>query len=192
MTSSHWQVVEVSINPESLNRFSEPHSKRRRAGRHQEHSPKGSVRVASYDARREMSITLAGPGPSDQAISNWLSAAVLEAEGSEDEVPTGEVVEEARRIITKLRDSLPDDTDVYPMDKGEIALSVFGRSGNAYLLVLEPDGGALCIVTVDGVSRRARYQTSARLPDNFLKDGLDEVRPAAKYSFPEPTSYPCP
>ena len=86
------------------------------------------------------------------------------------------MADETKRIVLGLRTYLSSNTDVYTMEDGEIAVEVFGSPGRGFLLVCEPAGGALCIVTVDGVSRRARYESSAILPDNFLKDGLRDVQ----------------
>ena len=87
------------------------------------------------------------------------------------------VLSEAKRIVLQLRTRLPANTDIYSMDDGKVAVELYGSSGRGFLLVCEPKGSALCIVTVNGVSRRARYQTSRDLPDGFVSDGLKAVRP---------------
>ena len=53
---------------------------------------------------------------------------------------------------------------------------VAGEAGCAFLLVCEPGGSALCVVTANGVSWRARYKTSQGLPDNFVREGIGDVR----------------
>ena len=42
-------------------------------------------------------------------------------------------------------------------------------------LYCEPDRSALCLVTVNRVSRRARYQDSGRLPDCFVEEALRDL-----------------
>ena len=92
------------------------------------------------------------------------------------EMPSGkEVKAEAIRILTQLRDWLPANVDVYTIDEKNIAIEVFGPPRNGLLLVCEEGGGAVCFVTVDGTPRRARYKSSALLPDGFIREGLQSV-----------------
>lgn len=115
----------------------------------------------------------------DEVIDNWFRA--LSEETSDASLPmlSERVLDEARRIVRALRRQLPLDTDVYPMDEGKVAIELYGEFGHGFLLVCEPGGSALCIVTVDGISRRARYESSSVLPDGFLQEGLRDVRPVS-------------
>ena len=91
-------------------------------------------------------------------------------------VPTQAVVDEAKRIARGLDQTLLDECDVYTLEEGKIAIEVFGLPGHGFLLICEPGGNALCIVTERGVSRRARYESSSSLPDGFLHEGLADAR----------------
>ena len=143
----------------------------------------GAAPEFAVESEPGMFEQVARPDLTDQMIRDWLHATEEEARQSNDIVLTKDVIREAERIISKLRNCLPLDTDIYPIAGGSVAVEVFGREGFAYLLVCEPGGSALCIVTVNGVSRRARYESSGRLPDGFLREGIEEVRPATEPLF---------
>ena len=112
----------------------------------------------------------------DEQVNSWFSGLEDDAADAGNSVPAENVINEAKRIVTGLGSYLPDSTDVYTMEGGKIAVELFGTTGRGFLLVCEPNGGALCVVTVDGKSRRARYETSTILPDGFLREGLLGVR----------------
>lgn len=121
-------------------------------------------------------------------VNSWFADLSQEAEDIGEPTPSGSVIEEAKRIVLSLRSQLPEDTDVYLMDGGKIAIEVYGDLGYAFLLVCEPGGSALCVVTVNGVSRRARYESSSILPDCFVCEGLTDVQQVAQgdHGFPAP------
>ena len=98
-------------------------------------------------------------------------------ESMEDEhaVPPEEVIGEARRIVSRMLRLWPREYDVYPMDHQRVAVEVDGGFGRRVMLLCEPGGSALCIVTVDRVSRRARYEDSSGLPDGFMLDALKDM-----------------
>ena len=113
--------------------------------------------------------------PVDELIDEWFVGLEDNADSAGIPTPSQSVVDEARRIVLGLRRLLPADTDVHTWDDGEVAVEVFGARGRGFLLLCESGGGALCVVTVDKVARRARYESSANLPDGFLREGLQEV-----------------
>lgn len=107
--------------------------------------------------------------------TSWFNGLQSDATESGNSMPSQSVVDETKRIVIGLRPHLPATTDVYTMEGGEIAVEVFGKQGRGFLLVCEPAGGALCAITIDNVSRRARYESSNTLPDGFLREGLQAV-----------------
>ncbi len=109
-------------------------------------------------------------------VDKWFLSLVEEVSAEEEHL-SERVLREAKRIVHGLRKGLPVDTDIYPMDGGKVAVELYGESGYGFLLVCEPEGSALCVVTVGSVSRRARYEDSSVLPDGFLREGLKAVRP---------------
>ncbi len=112
-------------------------------------------------------------------VDGWFNALTEDAADTGEPMPSKSVFNEAKRIAHGIRSQLPTTTDVYLMDGGKIALELYGDFGHGFLLVCEPGGSALCIVTVDGVSRRARYENSSVLPDGFISEGLSDVLPKA-------------
>ena len=109
-------------------------------------------------------------------VDGWFARMSQEADATGDSMPSENDVEEAKRIVQALWEHLPNDTDIYLMEERKVAIEVHGKPGRAFLLVCEPGGSALCIVTVNGVSRRARYESSLNLPDCFILEGLGEVQ----------------
>ena len=130
-----------------------------------------------WGRRRNPSRSTSGSPVTDDVIDGWF---LKLAEEATVDGPTlsKRVLNEAKRIVRRLRRELPLDADIYPMDEGKVAIELFGDFGRGFLLVCEPGGSALCIVTVGGVSRRARYDSSTDLPDGFLHEGLKDMRPA--------------
>ena len=130
-------------------------------------------------SRRRNPIRSTNEAPvTDDVIDDWFLALAEEAT-TEGATLSKQVLDEAKRIVRGLRKELPLNTDIYPMDEGKVAIELYGAFGHGFLLVCEPGGSALCIVTVGGVSRRARYDNSTGLPDGFLHEGLRDVRPDA-------------
>ena len=107
---------------------------------------------------------------------HWFDGIEKDATVAGNPVPPQSVIDEAKRIVRGMDQRLMYDCDVYSLEEGKIAIEIFGAPGNGLLLVCEPGGSALCIVTELGVSRRARYESSSILPDGFLKEGLAAVR----------------
>ena len=81
----------------------------------------------------------------------------------------------ARRLIHEMYSISPRRFMVYPMPEGYIAID--GRNGRdrAVMLMCGSSGDARCIVTIDGEDRRAIYSTSQRLPDDFVRQALNEL-----------------
>ena len=111
--------------------------------------------------------------PAVTAMFRDFEADALEAV---QQIPSDEVVAELRRIVTAMYRMWPTEYDVYAMDGQTAAMEIQRGPGNgALLLVCEPGRQALCIVTKDSISRRARYQDSTMLPDGFIADGMRDL-----------------
>ena len=130
---------------------------------------------------------LSSPSLTDDVIHSLFQNLVEEAQEPGETMPPDEVIQESKRIVTNLLSELPTDSDIYTETDGKIAIEIFGKLGHAFLLVCEPGGSALCVVTVDCISRRARYDDSTRLPDEFVREGLRDVRPDADHFHSTPT-----
>ncbi len=91
--------------------------------------------------------------------------------------PSDAAIENATRLLPEMYHILPRRFEVYPMPGGEIAIDAPSQYERSVVLLCESDGGALCLVNMDGDHRRARYCNAAKtLPDSFLHDALVELR----------------
>ena len=104
-----------------------------------------------------------------------LEEARNEAREERFPIPSDIAIGNARRLLHAMYTILPRRFEVYPTPDGEIAIDVRGRRGLAVLLLCESDGGMLCLVSMDGAHRRARYSDASMLPDGFVRDALSEL-----------------
>ena len=89
--------------------------------------------------------------------------------------PTQLALSNAKRILRRMYALFGARLEVYPTQDGEVAIVAPGKPRSSVMVLCGPEGGALCMVNMDGVHRRARYSTAANLPDGFLRDALDEL-----------------
>ena len=62
------------------------------------------------------------------------------------------------------------------MPDGEIAVDAHSRKGTKVVVLCASDGGARCLVYIDGDFDRKEYADSDTLPDHFIKDALRRTR----------------
>ena len=117
-----------------------------------------------------------------EATPDWLAEAQKELAEVADEareegypVPSDVAFENARRLLPAVYRMLPRQVAVYPTPDGEICIDVPGELGRSVGLLCESDGGALCLVHIDGEHRRAHYDTTRTLPDGFVREALAEL-----------------
>ena len=65
--------------------------------------------------------------------------------------------------------------EVYPTPDAEVAIDAPGCHGRSVLMSCDSEGGALCLVNMNGERRRARYSTAEALPDGFLREALADL-----------------
>ena len=104
-----------------------------------------------------------------------LDEAVAEAREEGFPAPSDETLEDARRLLLALHDISPRRFEIYPTPDGEIALDAPGGGNCSVVLLCGPDGGALCLVNMDGRHRRAHYSETGGLPDGFIREALEEL-----------------
>ena len=117
----------------------------------------------------------------DQGIADAIACLDDIASDAHDmgyQVPAVGVVAETRRILQEMHKYRSASYDAYSMSEGRVGIGVDGEFGKSMLVVCEPEGTALCVVTVNRVSRHARYDDSSFLPDDFVKQGLRQVWPS--------------
>jgi len=98
-------------------------------------------------------------------------------EASEENFPPPSeiAVSNARRLIKEMYGISRRRFEVYPTPDGEIAIDAPGGHGRSVLLLCDSEGGALCLVNMNGERRRARYSTTEMLPDGFVREALAEL-----------------
>ena len=84
----------------------------------------------------------------------------------------------AKRVLTATRRFSTRRFEVYPTPDGEIAIDM-PIDGGSVLLLCDSDGGALCLVNLNGDKRQKRYASAAELPDGFLIQAMSELEHAA-------------
>ena len=91
-------------------------------------------------------------------------------------VPSGKASDNAKRLLTEMYAISSRRYEVYPTPDGEIAIDAPGGPGRSVILLCASDGGALCLVNMNGRHRRARYSSTERLPDGFIREALTELK----------------
>ena len=90
-------------------------------------------------------------------------------------IPSSAAKMNAERLIKKMYDILPGRFEVYPTPYGEIAIDAPSEKGKSVVVFCNSEGGALCMVNMNGEHRRARYSNTNKLPDSFVRDALTEL-----------------
>ena len=91
-------------------------------------------------------------------------------------IPSGMARENARRLLQAMHRISGRRLEVYPTPDGEVAIDAPGGQGRSVLLLCDSEGGALCLVNMNGKHRRARYADSNGLPDGFVREALAELK----------------
>lgn len=104
-----------------------------------------------------------------------LDEAIAEAGEENFPEPSKTALTNARRLLSAMYRISPRRYEVYPTPDAEIAIDAPGGHGRSVLLLCESDGGALCLVNMNGAHRRARYSSADLLPDGFVREALAEL-----------------
>ena len=130
----------------------------------------------------EPEIQTANPAGSP-VLSGDLQDAMADLHTARDEadeegypLPKEIALSNAERILQRLYALWPIRFEVYPTPDGEIALAAPGGFGRSIMVLCDSEGGALCMVNLNGKHRRARYSSASGLPDGFLREAVDELR----------------
>ena len=92
--------------------------------------------------------------------------------------PSDLAIAEAERVLKATRRFSTRRFEVYPTPDGEIAIDA-PIDGGSVLLLCDSDGGALCLVNLNGDKRQKRYASAAELPDGFLIQAMSELEHGA-------------
>lgn len=104
-----------------------------------------------------------------------LDEATAEAQEEEFAIPSDTALANARRLLLSMYKLSPQRFEVYATPDGEAAIDAPGGRGRSVLLLCDSEGGALCLVNMDGKHRRARYSDTSLLPDGFVREALKEL-----------------
>ena len=90
-------------------------------------------------------------------------------------IPSDTALENAERLLNAMYRISPRRFEVYPTPDGEVAIDAPGGHNRSVLILCDSQGGALCLVNMNGDHRRARYSNSHRLPDGFVREALADL-----------------
>ena len=90
--------------------------------------------------------------------------------------PSDIALENAERLLKEMYGISPRRFEVYPTPDGEIAIDAPDGQGRSVILLCDSEGGALCLVNLNGHHRRARYSTTETLPDGFVHEALGDLK----------------
>lgn len=91
--------------------------------------------------------------------------------------PSEQALQNAERLLIEMYGLSPRRFEVYPTPDSEIAIDAPDGQGQSVILLCDSDGGALCLVNMNGNHRRARYATTKTLPDGFVREALADLKP---------------
>ena len=93
----------------------------------------------------------------------------------EVETPSATAFDNARRLLKAMYRTSPRRFSVYPAAGGHIAIDTRGSKGRIAVVSCGSDGSVLCLATIDGNDRRARYSSAHNLPDAFIREALADL-----------------
>lgn len=104
-----------------------------------------------------------------------LAEAQDDAAEDDLEIPAETAMANAERLLKALYSISPRRYVVYPVSGARVAIDARGSNNRGIVVTCDSDGGALCLVSIDGERRRARYSTTRQLPDGFIREALSSL-----------------
>ena len=123
--------------------------------------------IVSHDER----AALLTPADLKDALQE-LDKVPADAEEDGLGVPSDLAFANAKRLLKAMNRISPRRFVVYPVDDDSIAIDARGSNHCIVVVDCGPNDEALCLVTIDGENRRARYPTARELPDGFIREAL--------------------
>ena len=130
------------------------------------------------DEKSSATAIVSGGASSDgdlYAALHDLRQAAEEASEEGFPAPSDNALANANRLLKEMYGISRRRFEVYPTQDGEIAIDAPGGYGRSVLLLCDSQGGALCLVNMNGKHRRARYSSTETLPDGFVREALTEL-----------------
>ncbi|MDD9820773.1 MAG: hypothetical protein OXR07_07830 [Nitrospira sp.] len=97
--------------------------------------------------------------------------------------PSEQALQNAKRLLIEMYGISPRRFEVYPTPDSEIAIDAPDGQGRSVILLCDSEGGALCLVNMNGNHRRARYATTKTLPDGFVREALAGLQSQRTFSL---------
>ena len=105
-----------------------------------------------------------------------LNEALRDLQGATNEAreegfppPSGIALNNAECLLRGMYAISPRRYEIYPTPDQEIAIDAPGGYGRSVILLCDSDGGALCLVNMNGEHRRARYSSTESCRMCFCK-----------------------
>ena len=121
---------------------------------------------------------------SDDPLNNIDFRAALEdlrrvTNGAVEEgfpMPSSKAQSNAERLLEALYKISPRRFDIYPTPDGEVAIDAHESYGMSVVVLCDGNGEVLCLVNMGERRRYARYSTTDKLPDGFIREALIELK----------------
>ena len=104
-----------------------------------------------------------------------LDEIVEEAREKGFQIPSDLAIGNARQLLEEMYALSPRRFEVYPMPEGKVAIDGAGARGRWLILLCESNGGALCIISIDGEGTDRRYADTRGLPDQYMTVALTSL-----------------
>ncbi len=78
----------------------------------------------------------------------------------------------AERVFGDMFSYAPRPYAIYAMPGGAIAVDAHSPEGSKVVVLCDPNGGARCLLYLDGEFESRDYHDPSVLPDDFVKDAL--------------------
>lgn len=131
-----------------------------------------TIHVEQNPTARFTGETAISPHPEPPSVDDALGDMLADLRDARAEAveegfppPSDISITRAERVSVKTRSARR--FEVYPTPDGEIAIDM-PIDGGSVLLLCDSDGGALCLVNLNGDKRQKRYASADELPDMFL------------------------
>ncbi len=129
---------------------------------------------SKYIAEHFAHITKAYSSELNEALKD-IQEVISEASEEGFLPPSDKALNNAEYLLKEMYAISSRRYEVYPTQDSEIAIDAPGGHGRSVILLCDSDGGALCLVNMNGEHRRARYSSIETLPDGFLREALAEL-----------------
>lgn len=168
-----WRLLQgmIKIDPDSLfMRSNENHAPRTECIYRKPSSPT----ICKYEMAHAWQMYALDNTELNAALDD-LKDIVEEAKEDNFPIPSNSVIKTSEELVRKIFNIYPRRFEVYPTQGSEIAIDIYNGKGSSVIILCGPSGGALCLVNINGNSRRAHYSQIDILPDGFVKEALEEL-----------------